>query len=147
MIKTIQTIYVLYRFCAMFGIFCSCSVQMLKTWLAIKKFFSSDIFTFTSLSVCIVNFIVSFSSSSSISENSKQYWIVIGFTGKCSVLHMLIYVGHEVVVGTISAGLELVCKHKPDTEHRNLVNQTPLALAVESKAEHALSVLVSISFT
>lgn len=72
---------------------------------------------------------------------------MVGIIGKCSVLHMLIYVGHEVVAGLISAGLELVCKHKPDTEHRNLANQTPLALAVESKAEHALSVLVSNNFT
>ncbi|XP_045173685.2 poly [ADP-ribose] polymerase tankyrase-like [Mercenaria mercenaria] len=62
--------------------------------------------------------------------------------GKSSALHMLLHVGHEVVEGLNCAGLELVCRYKPNTEHRNLANQTALALAVESKSQQALGILI-----
>ncbi|KAL4238217.1 hypothetical protein ACF0H5_002929 [Mactra antiquata] len=63
--------------------------------------------------------------------------------GKCSALHLLLHVGHEVVEGLNNEGLQLICKYKPNTEHRNLNNQTALALAVEAKAETALTLLLA----
>ena len=57
---------------------------------------------------------------------------------------MLIHVGHEVVESLNCAGLQLLCQYKPNTEHRNLNNQTALALAVESKCAQALAELVCI---
>jgi hypothetical protein len=59
---------------------------------------------------------------------------------------MLLRVGHEVVEDLNCAGLELVCRYKPNTEHRNLVDQTALALAVEGKFEGALAILVGPVF-
>lgn len=62
--------------------------------------------------------------------------------GKFSILHMLLRVGHEVVEGLNCAGLDLVCQYKPNTEHRNLTDQTALAVAVEGKLEDALAILI-----
>lgn len=43
---------------------------------------------------------------------------------------------------TGSSALEIVLKHHPNMEHRNLDGKTALVLAVETKEDKALSLLV-----
>jgi len=64
-------------------------------------------------------------------------------TGKCSAVHMLVKVGHEVLEGMACAGLELLCRYKPKTEYKNAAGKTPLVMAVEDKSIKALKLLVS----
>ncbi|WAR19580.1 TNKS1-like protein [Mya arenaria] len=62
--------------------------------------------------------------------------------GKCSALHMLLHVGHEVLEGLECAGLQLLCEHSPKTECRNLHNKTPIIDAVEDKNVKAVHLLI-----
>ena len=66
-------------------------------------------------------------------------------SGKSSALHLLVHVGHETMEETNSSALEIVLKHNPNMEHRNLDGKTALVLAVETKEDKALTLLVSAS--
>ncbi|XP_052272329.1 poly [ADP-ribose] polymerase tankyrase-like isoform X2 [Dreissena polymorpha] len=63
--------------------------------------------------------------------------------GKCSPLHLLLHVGHEVAAELDCAGLKILCKHGPNTEHQNMDNKTPLVIAVEDRNKTALDVLIA----
>ncbi|KAH3854607.1 hypothetical protein DPMN_097152 [Dreissena polymorpha] len=69
-------------------------------------------------------------------------WVVLSPAGKCSPLHLLLHVGHEVAAELDCAGLKILCKHGPNTEHQNMDNKTPLVIAVEDRNKTALDVLV-----
>lgn len=71
-------------------------------------------------------------------------WYCVYVSGKCSALHMLVKVGHEVLEGMACAGLELLCRYKPYTEHKNSAGKTPLIMAVEDQSKRALDLLVGL---
>ena len=66
------------------------------------------------------------------------------FSGKSSALHLLVHVGHETLEETNSSALAIVLKHHPNMEHRNLDGKTALVLAVETKEDKALTLMVRV---
>ena len=65
------------------------------------------------------------------------------FKGKCSVLHLLLHVGHEILEDLNGMALDLVLSNDPDLEHRNMEKKTALIIAVESHSEKSVEKLVS----
>ena len=58
----------------------------------------------------------------------------------------MVHVGHETMEGANAAALEIVLQHHPNMEHRNLDGKTALVLAVETKEDKALTLLVRKSW-
>ena len=50
--------------------------------------------------------------------------------------------GHETLEETSSSAIEIVLRYHPNMEHRNLDGKTALVLAVETKEDKALTLLV-----
>lgn len=101
----------------------------------------------TALRVCHINLVKLIAKTVVSCRKCKKMFCLTSFIfwpikGVCSTLHMLVRVGHEVQENLVCAGLELLCKHKPNTEEKNLAGKTPLFMAVEDQSLKALNLLV-----